>query len=1015
MRHKPGIPARAASSAFVALTVVAVAAIASSEPKRPPSAKLVASFDGHAGQVYSIAWVPGSGPLSSGGRSAVSGGFDDVARLWKLATDKAANAGATSQTKILGGHDGPVLAVAVDANGRRLITGGLNKTARVWWLRGSPATKTKGDGKTAFLSLTVRPGSDPDGRGLIAVGDQSGLIHFWDFDGNPLGTIETPAAAVLKLAFRPGRNQIVSAGIDKVARLWQVPVKKPVPIPTGAAPSLTAASPDRSRLATASEEGLAIWDTTTPKKLETAFTIPPANKIVALAWGAGDGIAVALDLRTIQVLDAAKGGEPVWTSEPLPGRIDAIALSSDGNQVAVACDDDKIRLVNRDAMKPTSKIVDPPLGKHDGRIVALAYVPVATNRLLSASDDATARLWDLAPDPKMPKNPLKAFDHKKQRVSALAPTPDGRQLITGARDGKVRVFDLGGTTLEPLFVMELGQPVTAVDASKGSATIVSGTSDGKLRLWDGTGKQELERLSGEPEKAIERAWLYPGTANVLSAGAGSGATVWTPAASAVYPGHTDVINGVAFGRGGDWLYTACEDGLIRVFAVDEGKEIQKISSPTIPKTTKNTPVRSVTALKTSTLAAGLGDGRILVVEVDLEKNTRNQPYPPIAAHEPGKSVSAIAATSDGATIVSGSDDQTVKVWNADNGHSVAIYPDQEGKVVALALSADNQWAVVGLDRNAGLVIDLRTPDRSASIRQYFDGHNKPVVGVGAWIDPSSSQTGRTTFVTASGDGRTKFWALDPSGPFGNLQGHEGQVYAVAWSPDSTRVATASAGGWVRIWDLADPSKPVSLIGEDEVAKQPSRTTKAVVYALAFQPKTGNLLAIAGRDSTIRLWNIANVKEPKLVGKAMHDDAVYCLAFDEEGKRLASGSKDQKVRIWDVTSQKPLKVFDPKVPKLSSVYGVAFSPDGRWVAAVEYGEPYDQVLKGASPSLFHGSVLIWENAGDENQEPSQTYLPAGAKALGLAWTAGPGNGFLAVPASDGRVYVYAPPASLAHGP
>jgi WD40 repeat protein len=69
-----------------------------------------------------------------------------------------------------------------------------------------------------------------------------------------------------------------------------------------------------------------------------------------------------------------------------------------------------------------------------------------------------------------------------------------------------------------------------------------------------------------------------------------------------------------------------------------------------------------------------------------------------------------------------------------------------------------------------------------------------------------------------------------------------------------------------------------------------------VYAVAFAP-SGTLLASVGDDKTLRLWDLATGKERAMV--RAHEEPVFAVAFSADGKRLATGSGDNTIKLWDV--------------------------------------------------------------------------------------------------------------------
>lgn len=166
--------------------------------------------------------------------------------------------------------------------------------------------------------------------------------------------------------------------------------------------------------------------------------------------------------------------------------------------------------------------------------------------------------------------------------------------------------------------------------------------------------------------------------------------------------------------------------------------------------------------------------------------------------------------------------------------------------------------------------------------------------------------------------------VDPAtGDFlANLPGQNGRVTALAFSKAGTlAVASGEPGksGTVRLYDLG---KSINAKPTAEIAAH-----RDAIYALAFSPD-GSTLASAGYDRAIKLWSVAKPDAPKLT-LLDHSDAVYSVAFHPNGQLLASGSADRAVKVWDAATGKRLYTLgDPT----DWVYAVAWSPDGSKLAA-----------------------------------------------------------------------------------
>ena len=160
---------------------------------------------------------------------------------------------------------------------------------------------------------------------------------------------------------------------------------------------------------------------------------------------------------------------------------------------------------------------------------------------------------------------------------------------------------------------------------------------------------------------------------------------------------------------------------------------------------------------------------------------------------------------------------------------------------------------------------------------------------------------------------------------------EGNVYvnwSVAFSPDGAMVASGSANGTVKLWNVSTRENIATLEGH----------TGSVV-SLDFSTN-GTLLASGARDNTVKLWNVATgAHVATLEG---HTDGVFSLAFFPDGKLASKAWADGgTVKLWNVTTKSEISTFDTDANGT-----VAFSPDGAILAA---------------PSRYGDVVKLWDVA------------------------------------------------------
>src|SRR5690242_10532236 len=120
------------------------------------------------------------------------------------------------------------------------------------------------------------------------------------------------------------------------------------------------------------------------------------------------------------------------------------------------------------------------------------------------------------------------------------------------------------------------------------------------------------------------------------------------------------------------------------------------------------------------------------------------------------------------------------------------------------------------------------------------------------------------------------------------------VYALAFSPDGTRLATGSNDNTARIWDATTGEQQLRVTHGWVTGLVGVYIPSGTVRALAFSPD-GTRLATGSSDRTARIWD-ATTGEYQL--QVTHGSTVNALAFSSDGTRLATGSKDRTGRIWD---------------------------------------------------------------------------------------------------------------------
>ncbi|MEM9488396.1 MAG: protein kinase, partial [Myxococcota bacterium] len=183
--------------------------------------------------------------------------------------------------------------------------------------------------------------------------------------------------------------------------------------------------------------------------------------------------------------------------------------------------------------------------------------------------------------------------------------------------------------------------------------------------------------------------------------------------------------------------------------------------------------------------------------------------------------------------------------------------------------------------------------------------SQPDVVYSAAFSPDGSRV-----VTASQDNTAWVHAADGVGEPLVLRGHLDRVYSAAFSPDGTRIVTASRDKTARVFSADGTGEPLVLRGHQEL-----------VYSAAFSPD-GTRIVTASFDNTARVWNADGTGEPLVLRG--HRAFVYSAAFNPDGTRIVTASQDNTAQVWNADG-----TGEPLVLRghLDRVYSAAFSPDG----------------------------------------------------------------------------------------
>ncbi|MFM2062804.1 MAG: hypothetical protein RLZZ507_2474 [Cyanobacteriota bacterium] len=283
---------------------------------------------------------------------------------------------------------------------------------------------------------------------------------------------------------------------------------------------------------------------------------------------------------------------------------------------------------------------------------------------------------------------------------------------------------------------------------------------------------------------------------------------------------------------------------------------------------------------------------------------------PITGHT--GSVNSVAFNPDGNTVVSGSKDKTVRLWDVNTGKAIGQLYSHAQPVTSVAFSPDGNTIVSGSWDNTVWLWDLNTEE---AIAQTFSGHTKPILSV------AFSPDGKT-IVSGSWDNTVRLWDIETGEAIGQpFSGHTNSVTSVAFSANGSIVVSGSEDSTVLLWDV----KTGEAIG------QPFSGHISSVTSVAFS--AGSMVVSGSEDRTVRLWDVETATPINQVFSG-HIDTVNSVAFSPDGSTVVSGGEDNRVLLWDIKTGKALgQSFSSHTDRHRDIVkSVAFSPDGKTVVS-----------------------------------------------------------------------------------
>ncbi len=673
-----------------------------------------------------------------------------------------------------------------------------------------------------------------------------------------------------------------------------------------------------------------------------------------------DGIAVDPTGARI-VTGSREGSARVWNAmtgeflfslpiERQPGTprerwaITSVAISGDGRRIVTGSADGSAQVFNAADGKRLVVLSHTKVAKDE-------VASVATNRdggrIVVGLHSGMVCVWDLREDGASLQVARDRYvgdggigsahetkDETKSRVYGVAISPDGSRIVTGAQDGKARVWDSNDLKF-PLREFAHSLAVRSVAMNADGSFIVTGCFDGRVRIWD-VRKAELVRelLGGaQSDNDSRRAENNRGISS-------------------------SSIGGVALSADDSWVAAGSFDGSVRIWSLRGRRPLVELKGHS-ERVLSVAFTPDCRRLVTASL-----DGTARVWDVRFPAGA-----PELRGH--GKGVTGVAISADASRIITASGDGALRVWDRRTGRlfreikesqSVPIVREDRD-ITCLAMSGDEQRLVTGSSDGTARVWDVQT----GNVLMELKGHNGKVSSV------AISQDG-SRIVTGSFDKTVRIWDLHP-GPQSTIHVEEhppleprsAPVWCVAISKDGARVVAGSEDRMVRVWDaqsqqkvcdwLTPPSPPEGR-KEDFSPPEGKKPDDSVgdplegVWSVAIGGANNDWVVAGCSPRVAAIWDLRNdadktvaVRRPKVFSGPRAK--MRCISLSNDERRIVTGYDDGSLRIWDSNTSRML---------------LDLRGHGKSVRAVAISREKPQVVVTGSAD---GTARVWEPLGDEH--------------------------------------------------
>lgn len=537
-----------------------------------------------------------------------TGETDGTVRLWQVADNK--------QLLSFKAHTAWVWSVVFSPDGKMFASCGLEHTIKLWDVQLGQCLRILHGHIDSVWSVAFSPSVS-----TLASGSSDGTIRFWDLrTGRCLNVLQAHTNWILSVVFHPDGRTLASGGFDSSLKLWNI------------------------------ETG------------ECLYTLPHQSRIWSIAFSPdGQILASGTEGCTVHLWDVATGK----CLKTLQGHFDwvvSVAFNPDSYTLASGSFDRTLKVWNVETGECYCTLL------HQGRVWAVAFSP--DGQTLSSSDDSrNLKLWQVSSS-----QCLKTLQGYTNSIYSICFSPDGATLISGSEDETIKLWDIKNSCcLQTL--QNHTDSVRGVAVSLDTQLLASGSDDHTIKLWNFKTGKFLKTLYGHTAQ-VRSVTFHPDGQVLASGSVDQTIKLWDVYSGdclRTLTGHEHWVWSVTFSPNKTVVASGSSDHTIRLWNFNTGECLHTLKGA-------NCYVLAIAFSPDSQrLASGDEEGCVRLWNIQTGQCLA-------AWQEHTSRVWSVAFSPDGKVVASSSDDCTIKLWEFNSEQSLKTLHGHTSNVLTVAFS-----------------------------------------------------------------------------------------------------------------------------------------------------------------------------------------------------------------------------------------------------------------------------------------------------------------------------------------